>query len=73
MFDSIQLENLESKIKVLHVTATGHPTDVIQAFHELCTIVLGRQPWRISYVQGNCYGGESRDSSMTWDLRAHTK
>lgn len=71
---------MQFKVLTLHqeglvqATATGHPTDVIEAFRKVCELLLsGKGAWRITKVEGNCSPDEPLDSSMEWNLLAVTK
>lgn len=55
-------------------SAKGHGTEVLKAFHEVCTLLLGsRGAWRITDVTGACPDEAELDSDMRWMLIAAAK
>lgn len=54
--------------------AYGHPTEVVEAFHDVASSLLGRQgAWRITSVNGGINSKEELDSNMQWVLVAEMK
>lgn len=59
---------------IVQAEAVGHPTDVIEAFRNVCNLLLQDMgPWRITHVNGKCDPSAIMDSDMTWELIARTK
>ncbi len=58
----------------VEANAQGHPTEVVEAFHAICTKLLSdRGAWRITEVNGICKDEEGLDSDMQWVLVAKLK
>lgn len=54
--------------------AVGHPTDVVENFRKVASLLLSeRGPWRITKVGGKCDDLENLDSDMHWWLEAKLK
>lgn len=65
---------LLNRSNVVSATATGHASEVVNEFHEICQILLGgRGAWRITKVEGIIKASEPLDSKMTWSLKAQLK
>jgi len=59
---------------LVEAKAEGHPTDVINEFHEMCSVLLSPYgPWRISQVHGTFRENTDLDSKMRWQLTGMTK
>jgi len=58
----------------LQAVAEGHPTDVVEAFHSVCSALLsGKGAWRMTEIHGVCSDEETLDSKMVWTLHAKLK
>lgn len=67
-------QSLTLKDGTITATATGHPSEVVTAFHAVCQILLSsRGPWRITEVNGSCPDEFTLDSEMGWGLIAKSK
>ncbi len=54
--------------------AKGHPTQVMNEFHEVSRILLSsRGAWRITKVEGFSPPEQELDSDMRWYLEAEAK
>lgn len=59
---------------VVIATAKGHPTNVVESFRAVSSILLGQHGrWRITEVNGSCSTHAFHDSDMFWTLRAELK
>ena len=60
---------------IVSAKAEGHPTDVIEKFHSVASLLLsGQGPWRITKITGRISATSSYlDSQMLWELEAKLK
>lgn len=70
MFTTVLL----NRSNVVSATAVGHPSDVIDNFHRLCSLLFsGKGAWRITKVEGTLKDSEALESMTTWSLKAKLK